>query len=100
MIFGKPNYWLSIMTINETSKVKPIDIILELEKENIESRPIWKPMHMQPVFKKYDFFNHNENGRSVSEEIFDKGLCLPSDTKMTDEQINLVIEIVKKCFNN
>ncbi|MDD2375996.1 MAG: aminotransferase class V-fold PLP-dependent enzyme [Clostridia bacterium] len=98
--YGKPNYWLSIITINETSNVKPIDIILELEKENIESRPIWKPMHIQPVFKQYDFFNHNENTRSISEKIFDTGLCLPSDTKMTEEQIALVIEIVKKCFNN
>ena len=98
--YGKPNYWLSVITINENSKVKPIDIILELEKENIESRPIWKPMHMQPVFKQYDFFNHNGNTKSVAEQIFDTGLCLPSDTKMTEEQIKLVIEIVVKCFSN
>lgn len=95
---GKSNYWLSVVTINEQSKVKPLDIILNLEKENIEARPVWKPMHMQPVFKQYDFFNHNDGGRSISEEIFDTGICIPSDTKMTDEQINFVIELIKKCF--
>jgi len=98
--YGKPNYWLSVITINENSKVKPLDIILELEKENIEARPIWKPMHMQPVFKQYDFFNHYDSRRSIAKEIFETGLCLPSDTKMTEEQISLVIETVKKCFKN
>lgn len=98
--YGKPNYWLSVMTINETSNIKPLDIILELEKENIESRPIWKPMHMQPVFKQYDFFNHYDSRRSIAQEIFETGVCLPSDTKMTEEQISLVIEIVKNTFKN
>ena len=51
----KPNHWLSVITLKENSKVKPLDIMETLEKENIESRPVWKPMHMQPVFKQYDF---------------------------------------------
>ena len=96
--YGEPNYWLSCMMINEDSKVKPIDVILALEEENIESRPIWKPMHMQPVYKEYKFFNHNDEGRSVSETIFDNGLCLPSDTKNTEEDMNRIINTIKKLF--
>lgn len=96
--YGEPNYWLSCMMINEDSKVKPIDVILALEEENIESRPIWKPMHMQPVYKEYKFFNHNDEGRSVSETIFDNGLCLPSDTKNTEEDMKRIINTIKKLF--
>lgn len=93
----KPNFWLSCITVKKKSKVKPLDIILALEKENIESRPIWKPMHLQPVFKEYDFFTTMERG-SVSEDIFNRGLCLPSDTKMTAEEQERVIQIVKGLF--
>jgi dTDP-4-amino-4,6-dideoxygalactose transaminase len=93
--FGQPNYWLSVITLKEDSKVKPLDIMMALEKENIESRPVWKPMDMQPFFEKYDFFNHNEHGISVAEDIFNRGVCLPSDTKMTDEDLRSVIEIIK-----
>lgn len=50
-----PNHWLSVMTIDKDSKVKPLNIMETLEKENIDSRPVWKPMHLQPVFKEYDF---------------------------------------------
>ena len=56
--FGEPNYWLSVATIKENSRVKPIDIMIALENENIESRPVWKPMHMQPFFWKYKFFSN------------------------------------------
>lgn len=90
-------HWLSIMKLNN-SKVTPLEIIETLEKENIESRPIWKPMHMQPVFKNYDFFNHNEDGISVSEELFNTGVCLPSDTNMTEEEQNKVIDLIKQLF--
>lgn len=96
--YGEPNYWLSCMTLKEESKVKPLDIILALEEKNIESRPIWKPMHMQPYYSEFEFFNHNEYGISVGEEIFNRGLCLPSDTKMTEEEIDKVINIVKSVF--
>ena len=67
-----------------------------LEKENIESRPVWKPMHMQPVFKNYDFIKVEE--KAVSEDLFERGVCLPSDTKMTKEEQETVINIIKKLF--
>jgi dTDP-4-amino-4,6-dideoxygalactose transaminase len=86
--WNEPNYWLSCITLN--GSVKPIDIMEALEKENIESRPIWKPMHMQPVFEKYDFI-----GEGVSEKIFESGVCLPSDTKMTDDDLNRVCNVIK-----
>lgn len=90
------NYWLSVMTLKENSKVKPIDIMETLEKENIESRPVWKPMHLQPIFKKYDFFK--ENSISVAEDIFCRGVCLPSDTKNTSEDMDKIIKIIKDLF--
>ena len=96
--FGESNYWLSVMTLKETSKVKPLDIMLALEAENIESRPVWKPMHLQPVFKQYPFFTVNK-GISVSEDYFNRGVCLPSDTKMTKEQQENVIKLIKELFN-
>lgn len=95
--YGKPNHWLSCITIKEDSKVKPLDIILALENDNIEGRPIWKPMHMQPYFIGYDFISCQE-GISVSEDIFNRGICLPSDTKMTDEDLLRVINIIKSLF--
>ncbi|MGL5245123.1 MAG: DegT/DnrJ/EryC1/StrS family aminotransferase, partial [Sarcina sp.] len=60
--YGEPNYWLSLMTLKKESKIKPLDIILALEKENIEARPVWKPMHMQPYYRGFKFFSHNEEG--------------------------------------
>ncbi len=95
--FGESNYWLSVMTLKETSQVKPMDIMLALEKENIESRPVWKPMHMQPVFKQYPFFTATDD-QPVSEDYFKRGICLPSDTKMTAEQQQHVIDIIKGLF--
>ncbi|MBR3614632.1 MAG: aminotransferase class I/II-fold pyridoxal phosphate-dependent enzyme [Clostridia bacterium] len=95
----RSNQWLSAMTLKENSKIKPLDIILALEKENIESRPVWKPMHLQPVFEKYDFINENESGISVGEDLFNRGVCLPSDTKMTDEDMERIIKIIKNLFN-
>lgn len=97
--YGEPNYWLSCMTLKEESKVKSLDIILALEEKNIESRPIWKPMHMQPYYSEFEFFNHNEDEISVAEDIFNRGVCLPSDTKMTEEEIDKVINIIKSLFN-
>lgn len=94
----KPNHWLSVMTIDKNSKVNPLYVVETLEKENIDSRPVWKPMHLQPVFKGYDFITTKEDGTSVSEELFNRGVCLPSDTKMTAEEQKRVIDIIKKCF--
>ena len=95
--FGQSNYWLSVMTLKETSKVKPLDIMLALEAENIESRPVWKPMHLQPIFKQYPFFTVSEN-IPVSEDYFNRGVCLPSDTKMTIEQQTHIIKLIKELF--
>ncbi|MBM7661730.1 dTDP-4-amino-4,6-dideoxygalactose transaminase [Bacillus mesophilus] len=86
-----PNYWLSSMTL--TGKVRPIDIFEALEAENIESRPIWKPMHMQPFFENYNFV-----GTDVSEKLFENGVCLPSDTKITDADLAKIVEIIKKLW--
>lgn len=92
----KPNHWLSVITLKEDSKVKPLDIMVALEKENIESRPVWKPMHMQPVFKDYDFIKIEEE--PVSKDLFERGVCLPSDTNMTKEEQERVINIIKRLW--
>lgn len=92
----KPNFWLSCLIIDKNCKVNPMDIIDKLNKENVEARPIWKPMHMQPVFAECDFVSNYE--KTVGEDIFERGLCLPSDIKMTEEEQNAVIEIIKGMF--
>ena len=86
--WNEPNYWLSCIMLN--AKVKPLDIMVKLEEENIESRPIWKPMHIQPYFEDYDYI-----GGNVSENIFKNGVCLPSDTKMADEDLYRVCNVIK-----
>ena len=89
-----PNFWLSCMMLNPLeTDVKPLDIMIALEKENIEARPIWKPMHLQPVFEKYDYV-----GGQVCEMIFERGLCLPSDTKMGDAELERVVGVVRGLF--
>ncbi|NLI65487.1 MAG: aminotransferase class I/II-fold pyridoxal phosphate-dependent enzyme, partial [Tissierellia bacterium] len=70
--WNEPNYWLSCITLS--GKVRPLDIMEALEENNIESRPIWKPMHLQPFFEKYDYI-----GGDVGEKLFENGVCLPSD---------------------
>ena len=95
---SKSNFWLSAIILDKDSKVTPLQIIEALEKENIESRPIWKPMQLQPVFADCDFITLNESG-SVSEDIFSRGVCLPSDTKITREEQAKVIEIIKGLFD-
>lgn len=109
-----PNHWLSAITLSKDCKTTFMDIIEELEKHNIESRPAWKPMHTQPVFKTCDFFSHfdvdlskyqlNEgeidSSRSVGEDIFSRSVCLPSDSKMTEQEVRyvseLILELVKR----
>lgn len=86
--WNEPNYWLSCIILS--GQVKPLDIMEALEKDNIESRPIWKPMHLQPYFEKYDYI-----GGDISQKIFENGVCLPSDTKITDEGLNRICKIVK-----
>jgi len=89
--FGFSNCWLSSMTV--AGEVTPLDIIVALENENIEARPLWKPMHQQPFFEKYDYF-----GSGASDKLFKTGLCLPSDTKMTKDQQQHVIDVVRSLF--
>lgn len=94
---GEANYWLSCMTIDSACAVKPNDIMDALEEANIECRPIWKPMHLQPVFAVNDFIQV-QDGIPVGEEIFNAGLCLPSDIKNTPEDMAKIISIVRGCF--
>lgn len=92
----KPTHWLSCMTLDESCKLTPLDLIELLEKENIEARHIWKPMHMQPIFEKYSYFTHNN--ANMGEYFFKYGICLPSDTKLTESEIDTIIQIIKKRF--
>ena len=89
--WNEPNYWLSVMTLS--GSIRPLDVMEALEAENIESRPVWKPMHMQPFFAEYDYV-----GSDVSEKLFENGVCLPSDTKMTDEDLEKICGIVKELW--
>ncbi len=89
--WNEPNFWLSVITLS--GKVKPLDIMIKLDEENIESRPVWKPMHLQPFFSEYDYI-----GANVSESLFENGLCLPSDTKMTDEDLDRICGIIKELY--
>lgn len=111
----EPNYWLSGITINreymcrqtrtasvafyikEKEKTCPTEILEELESLNAEGRPIWKPMHMQPIYEKNAFVAVSD-GADVGADIFDRGLCLPSDIKMTAEQQERIIKTIKRCF--
>ncbi|SFC10839.1 dTDP-4-amino-4,6-dideoxygalactose transaminase [Alkalibacterium subtropicum] len=90
--WNEPNFWLSVMTLN--GEIRPLDVMETLEKENIESRPVWKPMHMQPFFEEYDYI-----GSNTSEKLFENGVCLPSDTKMTDEDLEKICSIIKDLWS-
>lgn len=92
----KPNFWLSCILIDKDCGVEPMTVFEKLKEVNVESRPIWKPMHMQPVFADCDYITAEET--SVNEDIFARGLCLPSDIKMTEEEQDFVIEVIKSCF--
>ena len=87
------NYWLTIGIIN-SNKISPLDIINRLEENNIESRHIWNPMQNQPYFKEYDYIED----KNYSNEIFKKGICLPSDVNMTISEQDEVIRIIKEMF--
>ncbi len=102
----EPNFWLSCAVLDDEAindELNPISILETLESYNVQGRPIWKPMHMQPLYENCEFFT--KYGRfkggedlSVSADIFRRGLCLPSDNKMTAEEQAVVIEIIKSCF--
>ena len=91
-----PNFWLTCITINEGINKNPMDLMNKLNELNIETRPIWKPMHMQPVFKDCDFIYVED--KPVNEDIFARGLCLPSDIKMTEDEQDYVINAIKEFF--
>lgn len=96
---SEPNFWLSCITIDpEKSAVSPMAVMAALAEDNIESRPIWKPMHLQPVFADRDFITLQPDGGSVGGKIFAQGLCLPSDIKNTEADMERIIHIVKSFF--
>ncbi|MBQ7384747.1 MAG: aminotransferase class I/II-fold pyridoxal phosphate-dependent enzyme [Clostridia bacterium] len=124
-----PNYWLSCAIIDkdamcrqvrgenescyisESGKSCPDEILEAIAKYNAEGRPIWKPMHMQPIYRMHGFVTREGDGRGrtnayiagegvdVGMDIFNRGLCLPSDNKMTAEEQDRIIEIIRACFN-
>ena len=98
---SEPNFWLSCMVIEkklvESKKVTPEKLRLALEAENVEARPIWKPMHRQPLFTDCDFIS--VDGTDVGGDIFTRGLCLPSDIKMTEEEQYYIIDTIKTLFD-
>ena len=128
-INSNPNFWLSCLLINEKATCKqvrsdkevcyipesgkscPTEILETLTKYNAEGRPIWKPMHMQPIYLMNEFVTREGNGRGrtnayisgigedIGADIFHRGLCLPSDIKMTIKEQDRIIEIVKTCFD-
>ncbi|WP_446663263.1 DegT/DnrJ/EryC1/StrS family aminotransferase [Geobacillus sp. CCR] len=90
------NRWLTTLTIDrQMLGVTPMDIINALAEENIEARPVWKPLHLQPVFGGVTYYPHQE-GRSVSDELFANGICLPSGSSMTIDEQNRVIDVFVK----
>lgn len=90
--WNEPNCWLSCIYL--MGKVRPQDIVVALETEQIEARYIWKPMHMQPFYKDCEFI-----GTGVAEKIFENGLCLPSDTKMTGEDLKRVTTVIRALWS-
>jgi pyridoxal phosphate-dependent aminotransferase EpsN len=92
---AEPNFWLTVMVIEEGCGVSPATIAEALAAENIESRPFWKPMHMQPVYRSRRFFSRRA---SVGEALFSRGLCLPSGTAMDERVQDKIIDIIRTCF--
>ncbi|AOK90131.1 aminotransferase class I/II-fold pyridoxal phosphate-dependent enzyme [Paenibacillus polymyxa] len=98
--FGKSTRWLTAMQIDSTKVgIEAHELVHYLEKFNVESRPVWKPLHLQPLFNEADYFTH-EVGRDISRELFLNGICLPSDTNMTRENQEFVIQLIKNAFNH
>ena len=93
---ARSNRWLSAALIDGASGIAPAKLLAALDEADIEGRYVWKPMHMQPVFRDAAFVSVGD--KPVSEEIFDRGVCLPGDTKMSDEDCRRVIGAVRRCF--
>lgn len=93
------NRWLTALTIDEDMAGVSTKKLLEMmAEENIEGRPVWKPLHLQPIFKQHDFYPHEEH-EVISENLFYRGICLPSGSNMSDEDQDRVIESIRKVFN-
>ena len=92
----EPNFWLSCILLDEDCGVTAMDILNKLNEGNAEARPIWKPMHMQPLYDGNDFIYVEDF--PVNEDIFARGLCLPSDIKMTEAEQDYIIDIIRSCF--
>lgn len=88
------NNWLSVILLDKECKVTPNQLIDILASENIEARNFWKPMHMQPIFKEAGYVQYEE--KPVGEELFERGVCLPSDTKLTNEDMDRICNIIRK----
>lgn len=98
--YGQANRWLTVMTLDSNyTSITPMQIIKTLEAENIEARPVWKPMHLQPLFADNMYFTHEEE-ISVSDRLFDRGVCLPSGSSLTIEEQQRVIDCVKRCLTS
>ncbi len=94
---GRCNRWLTVLTLDsQIPRVKPLDVINALEQENIEARMVWKPMHMQPLFRGNKYFTHDDI-ISISDQFFDTGLCLPSGSNMSIEEQERVIDCFIRC---
>lgn len=97
--FGISNRWLTVLTIDpDKIRLSPGQVVEQLERHNIESRPLWKPMHLQPLFSGCTYFTQEETA-SVSEKLFNTGLCIPSGSSLTREDQDIVITALKKCIN-
>jgi pyridoxal phosphate-dependent aminotransferase EpsN len=92
-----PNCWLTVMMLGEDCGVAVNDIMVALEKENIESRPFWKPMHMQPIYTDC-IFNYHDGTIPVGKRLFETSLCLPSGSAMREDVLSEIIEIIRGCF--
>ena len=94
--FGRCNRWLTVMVLDEEKiRVRPVELVQRLEEENIESRPVWKPMHLQPLFTGCRYFTHYD-GKSLADELFASGICLPSGSSLTEAEQERVVEAVRQ----
>ena len=96
--YGQCNRWLTTMTIDPArSKATVNEVMDALAEEDIESRPVWKPLHLQPIFAAYPYYAHGTT-ESVSDRLFEQGICLPSGSNMTEEEQSRVIKVIQECL--
>lgn len=94
--YGQANRWLTVMTLDSTkTSITPLEVIEALEAENIEARPVWKPMHLQPLFADCMYFTH-EDEVSISDQLFSSGVCLPSGSSLSIDDQQRVIQIIRR----